>query len=104
MLRYRVSLRQALTGANAAFDSADWSVYWQGTETDQDTYEVRRAVPPRTPPVQLDRAFDYDESMFGFEFTAVKSMEPARSCTTSCTASRRRVPNSRNCGTGCRPT
>ena len=31
------------------------ALYWQGTETDQDTYEVRRAVPPRTPPVQLDR-------------------------------------------------
>jgi hemoglobin/transferrin/lactoferrin receptor protein len=74
MLRYRVSLRQALTGANAAFDSADWSVYWQGTETDQDTYEVRLAVPPRTPPVQLDRAFDYDEGTFGFEITAIKSM------------------------------
>ncbi len=54
MLRYRVSLRQTLTSANAAFDAADWSAYWQGTETDQDTYEVRRAVPPRTPPVQLD--------------------------------------------------
>ena len=74
MLRYRVSLGQALTGANAAFDSADWSAYWQGTETDQDTYEVRRAVPPRTPPVQLDRTFKFDESTFGVEFTAVKSL------------------------------
>ena len=74
MLRYRVSLRQALTGANAAFESADWSAYWQGTETDQDTYEVRRAVPPRTPPVQLDRAFDYDESTYGIEFTALKAI------------------------------
>ncbi len=74
MLRYRVSLRQALTGANAAFDAADWSAYWQGTETDQDTYEVRRAVPPRTPPVQLDRTFRFDESTLGVEFTAVKSL------------------------------
>jgi len=74
MLRYRASLRQALTGANAAFDSADWSVYWQGTETDQDTYEVRKAVPPRTPPTQLDRTFDFDESTLGFEFTALKSL------------------------------
>ena len=74
MLRYRVSLGQALTGANAAFDSADWSAYWQGTETDQETYEVRRAVPPRTPPVQLDRTFTFDESTIGFEFTAVKSL------------------------------
>jgi len=75
LLRYRASLRQSLTGANAAFDSVDWSVYWQGTETDQDTYEVRRAVPPRTPPVQLDRAFDYDESTLGLEFTAIKRLE-----------------------------
>ncbi len=74
MLRYRVSLGQSLTAANAAFDSADWSVYWQGTETDQDTYEVRKAVPPRTPPVQLDRTFDFDESTLGVEFTAVKSL------------------------------
>ncbi|MBP6106812.1 MAG: TonB-dependent hemoglobin/transferrin/lactoferrin family receptor [Steroidobacteraceae bacterium] len=74
MLRYRVSLGQALTGANGAFDSADWSAYWQGTETEQDTYEVRRAVPPRTPPVQLDRTFKFDESAFGVEFTAVKSL------------------------------
>jgi len=75
MLRYRASLRQSLTGANAAFDSADWSAYWQGTETDQDTHEVRKAVPPRTPPVQLDRTFDYDESTLGLEFTAIKYLE-----------------------------
>ncbi len=73
-LRYRASLQQSLTGANAAFDAADWSVYWQGTETRQDTYEVRKAVPPRTPPTQLDRAFRYDESTFGVEFTAVKHL------------------------------
>jgi hemoglobin/transferrin/lactoferrin receptor protein len=74
IVRYRGSLRQALAGANAAFDSADWSAYWQGTATSQDTYEVRRAVPPRTPPVQLDRAFDFDETTFGFEFTALKTL------------------------------
>ena len=74
MLRYRISLGQALAAANAAFDSADWSAYWQGTETEQDTYEVRRAVPPRTPPSQLDRTFNFDESTFGVEFTAVKSL------------------------------
>ncbi len=74
MLRYRASLQQSLDAASAAFDSADWSVYWQGTETDQDTYEVRKAVPPRTPPTQLDRTFDFDESTLGFEFTALKSL------------------------------
>jgi hemoglobin/transferrin/lactoferrin receptor protein len=78
MLRYRVSLRQSLAGANAAFDSADWSAYWQGTETDQDTFEVRRAVPPRTPPVRLDRTFDYDESTLGLEFTAIRQLGSGR--------------------------
>ncbi len=74
MLRYRASLRQSLATGNAAFDSADWSIYSQGTATDQDTYEVRKAVPPRTPPVQLDRAFDFDESTLGFEITALKTL------------------------------
>ena len=73
--RYRISARQALAGAGRAFDSADWSAYWQGTATDQDTFEVRRAVPPRTPPVQLERAFDYDERTLGAEFTALKTLQ-----------------------------
>ena len=77
MLRYRASLRQSLASANVAFDTADWSAYWQGTETRQDTDEVRRAVPPRTPPTQLDRAFRYDESTLGVEFTAVKRLVTA---------------------------
>jgi hemoglobin/transferrin/lactoferrin receptor protein len=74
MLRYRASLQQSLASPRAAFDSANWAFFWQGTETNQDTYEVRKAVPPRSPPVQLDRAFDYDESTLGFEFTALKSL------------------------------
>jgi hemoglobin/transferrin/lactoferrin receptor protein len=74
MLRYRFSLQQALSGANAVQDSAEWSVYWQGTETDQVTHEVRKAIPPRTPPVQLDREFDFDESTLGFEITALKTL------------------------------
>ena len=74
MLRYRFSLQQLLPGANAAFDDASWRAYWQGTETDQDTEEVRRAVPHRVPPTQLDRAFDYDEDTLGLGFTAVKTL------------------------------
>ena len=76
-LRYRASLQQTLAAQNAAFDSAQWSLYWQGTSTEQDTYEVRRAVPPRSPPVQLDRAFELDESTFGLEFTALKAFSGA---------------------------
>ena len=74
MLRYRASVQQKIAKQTAAFDTADWSLYWQGTETDQDTYEVRKAVPPRSPPVQLDRAFDFDESTLGLEFTAAKDV------------------------------
>jgi hemoglobin/transferrin/lactoferrin receptor protein len=74
MLRYRFSLQQALSGSNAVQDSAEWSVYWQGTETDQVTHEVRKAIPPRTPPVQLDREFVVDESTLGFEITALKTL------------------------------
>jgi hemoglobin/transferrin/lactoferrin receptor protein len=74
LLRYRASLRQTLDGSNLAFDTADWAVYWQGTETAQMTDEVRRAAPPRSPPVRLERAFTFDEGTLGLEFTAVKSV------------------------------
>jgi hemoglobin/transferrin/lactoferrin receptor protein len=73
MQRYRASLHQQLGPAGGWFDTADWRLYWQGTETDQDTYEVRRAVPPRTPAVQLDRSFDFDEDTLGVAFTAVRA-------------------------------
>ncbi len=72
--RFRTSVAQAL-GATAAYDSADWVLYWQGTDTRQDTYEERRAVPPRAPPVQLDRRFRFQERVLGAEFTAVKDFE-----------------------------
>jgi hemoglobin/transferrin/lactoferrin receptor protein len=71
--RQRLSVHQALHAAGGAFDSAEWRLYGQDTATDQDTHEVRRAVPPRTPAVQLDRTFDFDEATLGFEFTALRS-------------------------------
>jgi hemoglobin/transferrin/lactoferrin receptor protein len=72
--RFRASVAQEL-GATAAYDSADWVIYWQGTDTRQDTYEQRRAVAPRTPPLQLDRLFRFEEKVLGAEFTAVKDVE-----------------------------
>jgi hemoglobin/transferrin/lactoferrin receptor protein len=72
--RHRASVEQALTRATGWFDTADWRLYWQGTETDQHTYEVRRAVPPRTPAVALERSFAYDEDTAGVEFTAAKAL------------------------------
>jgi hemoglobin/transferrin/lactoferrin receptor protein len=78
MQRYRVSIDQALGGGGGWFDTADWRAYWQGTETDQDTYEVRRAVPPRSPAVALERSFAYDEATLGVEFTAAMSVATGR--------------------------
>jgi hemoglobin/transferrin/lactoferrin receptor protein len=71
--RYRVSVDQDLV-ATAAWDSLDWRAYWQGTDTQQDTYELRKAVPPRTPPLQIDRSFDYRDHTLGAEATAVKAV------------------------------
>ena len=72
--RFRASAAQRLD-ATAAFDSAVWQLYWQGTDTDQDTFEQRKAVPPRTPPVQIDRKFSLQDRTLGAEFTAVKDVE-----------------------------
>ncbi len=72
--RFRTSVAQALN-TTAAYDSAGWILYWQGTDTRQDTYEERSAVPPRAPPVQLDRRFRFQERVLGADFTAVKDFE-----------------------------
>jgi hemoglobin/transferrin/lactoferrin receptor protein len=72
--RARISLAQQIGPGHAAFDSAQWRLYWQSTRTDQDTYEERRAVPPRTPAVQLERSFEFDEDVYGFEFSAVHEL------------------------------
>ena len=70
--RYRTSASQRL-GATRAFDSAEWRIYVQGTDTRQDTYEERRAVPPRAPPVAIERRFRLEEQSLGVEFTAVQA-------------------------------
>jgi len=71
--RYRTSASQRL-GASRAFDSAEWRVYLQGTDTRQDTYEERRAVPPRTAPVAIERGFRLEDQTLGLEFTAVQAV------------------------------
>ncbi len=76
--RRRASVEQALGPAGKWFDSAEWRLYWQATTTDQDTDETRKAVPPRTPAVRLDRSFDFDESTFGVEFAAVRRFDGRR--------------------------
>ncbi|MCM2310819.1 MAG: TonB-dependent hemoglobin/transferrin/lactoferrin family receptor [Steroidobacteraceae bacterium] len=75
--RQRVGVSQRL-GATHAFDSADWRVYLQGTDTRQDTDEQRRAVPPRTPPVAISRGFRLEDQTVGVEFTAVRAFAADR--------------------------
>jgi hemoglobin/transferrin/lactoferrin receptor protein len=71
--RHRVSLRQQLSGT-AAFDSADWQIYAQATDTRQDTLEQRTAVPPRAPPVRIERGFRLEDRTHGAGFTAVRDL------------------------------
>ncbi len=71
--RFRVSVEQQLERGTWA-NSADWHLYWQGTDTQQDTYELRRAVPPRSPAVALEREFHLEERTVGFEFTALREV------------------------------
>ena len=70
--RYRASASQRLDPTRA-FDSAEWRIYLQGTDTRQDTHEERRAVPPRTPPLAIERGFRLEDQTLGVEFTAVQA-------------------------------
>jgi hemoglobin/transferrin/lactoferrin receptor protein len=74
MERYRLSVDQALM-ETLAFDTAIWRVYAQATETTQLTFEERKAAPPRTPAVAIDRNFRYEGDAVGAEFTAVREAE-----------------------------
>jgi hemoglobin/transferrin/lactoferrin receptor protein len=69
--RFRVDLGQELAGGTW-FDTADWRLYWQGTDTQQDSFEQRRAVPPRAPPLQIEREFRLEDRTVGAEFTAAR--------------------------------
>ena len=71
--RFRVDIGQQLD-RTAWFDSADWRLYWQGTDTEQRSFERRRAVPPRTPPLQIEREFRIEDRAYGLEFTAARAL------------------------------
>jgi hemoglobin/transferrin/lactoferrin receptor protein len=71
--RFRVDIGQRLD-RTAWFDSADWRLYWQGTDTEQRSFERRRAVPPRTPPLQIEREFRIEDRTYGLEFTAARAV------------------------------
>ena len=92
--RFRTSVAQAL-GATAAYDSADWLLYWQGTDTRQDAYEERRAVPPRAPPVQLDRRFRFRNGCLARASPPSRASNAAALRTMSYMAWSSRAPGSR---------
>ena len=75
--RGRLSVRQRLA-PTAAYGSAEWLLYAQDTITRQDTQERRRAVPPRTPPLAIERGFRLEERTIGAEFTAVRAFDAVR--------------------------
>ena len=80
--RFRLSLAQQVDDT-AAWDSADWDLYWQGTDTNQRTHEERRAIPPArpgrpsTPPVAIDRLFRFQERVIGGGLNAIREFEAA---------------------------
>lgn len=75
--RYRLSVDHALP-AGGWYDGLDWRVYVQGVDTRQDSYETRNAVPPRTPPLQIDRQFSFDERAIGAEAIFVGARSAGR--------------------------
>ena len=71
--RFRVSAEQSLA-ATRAYDVAAWRLYWQGTDTRQDTFERRNGAPPRTPPMRIERSFELQDRTLGAEFTAARGL------------------------------
>lgn len=74
--RYRFSVAQSLDQAGV-FGNVQWRLYWQATDTQQDSFETRSAAPPRTPPLQIERRFNFEERTAGLELSAVRSWQGA---------------------------
>jgi hemoglobin/transferrin/lactoferrin receptor protein len=58
-------------------EHVEWRLWWQDTAVRQRTLEERRAALPRTPPLSVARAFEYDEEMAGGELTLAQALEAA---------------------------
>lgn len=67
---------QAL-GSLAAVDDGRWRLYWNETMVRQYTHEERRAAPPATPPLAIEREFHYRERAAGAELTLARELETA---------------------------
>lgn len=70
----RIVLDQPAT-AWGAVEHVEWRLWWQDMAVRQRTVEERRAAPPRTPPLAVERAFEYAEDMAGGELTLAHSRE-----------------------------
>lgn len=71
----RLSLEQELAPSGRLMDEAVWRVHVQRTWTQQITDERRRAAPPRSPAVDLQRAFELEDETFGAEMTLAKALQ-----------------------------
>lgn len=72
--RLRLSLEQNLAHV-PGLDGGVWRVYYQRTSVEQDTFEERRAAPPRAPdPLAIERRFVFDTDNWGGEITATSDV------------------------------
>ena len=58
-------------------DQGLWRAYWQESELRQLTHEERRAVPPATPPLAIERGFHYRERVAGAEVVLARDLTTA---------------------------
>ena len=59
-----VSIQQLRLDAGP-FRQISWNLHAQRVDVDQRTFELRRAIPPRTPEMQQDRSFRYQAEVAG---------------------------------------
>lgn len=64
-------------GAAGAFDDGRWRLYWNESVIRQYTHEERRAAPPATPSLAIEREFHYRERAAGAELTLARAFESA---------------------------
>jgi hemoglobin/transferrin/lactoferrin receptor protein len=72
----RILLDQRFAVAGQA-DQGLWRAYWQESEVRQLTREERRAAPPATPPLAIDREFHYRERVAGMEVVIARDLATA---------------------------
>jgi len=72
----RILLDQPFAAAGLE-DQGRWRAWWQESELRQLTHEERRAVPPATPSLAIDREFHYRERVTGAELMIARDLETA---------------------------